>query len=120
MLGVVLTLLQGASPLLLIFLSSSASCQASPWTPPSYDALESDVLVSEVETTLASLEKAIDQRNNPVLANLTRTWGSLCMKEHANSILARSWPQEHPLQLEVRKQSSNVYYCLLQLTKMFI
>ena len=87
-----------AAVIVLIF---SSVCPAHPWSPHTFDSLEKDILRDDMQTILSHLEAAIDPQSNPVLANLTRTWGPLCMNGRANSILARSWPKEHSLKLQV-------------------
>ena len=69
------------------------------WVP--FDALEKEILRAPLEANLARLDDAIDATSNPVLANLTRTWGPLCMNGRANVVLARPWPKNTPSKIQV-------------------
>lgn len=75
-------------------------CQADPWKP--LDKFEKNVLSSDASSTLLlPLLALVDERVNPVLANLTRSWGHVCMTVN-NTVPARDWSKKNPLKLVVR------------------
>jgi hypothetical protein len=82
-----------------LHLLTLSSCQASSWPP--LDSLQKEILDSDVHTTLSRLKTAIDAEMNPVLANMTQTWGKVCMDGQSNHILAREWPKKNKVKLQV-------------------
>lgn len=71
----------------LLLLLCPLACQADSTLP--LDHLQQHILQSDSPITLAHLERAIHADINPVLVNLTRTWGPICMAKSTNYILSR-------------------------------